>query len=196
MSGTPVPPAKLSVRERLRQRLKPGSRASSPTPAPVSTQASTQILASSGPPSARPPATNSPNASAVPSSSQQAAPNPSGHNVLDVALKRLSDNDRETPRKHIPPTSSDIDLALEQAVAAAKEKQRCCLENSWRIRLAGKEFILKKKADKIVRWLIRFKEVGDVAAAADPVHAGWHCGFHMSIGVVVRRSTVIQLPLV
>ncbi|KIX03848.1 uncharacterized protein Z518_07401 [Rhinocladiella mackenziei CBS 650.93] len=194
MSGAPVPSVKLSVRERLRQRLKPGSRASSPTPAGSS---STQILASSSPPSARPLATNSSNASTVPSSSQQATPNPSSHNILDVALKRLSDNDRETLRKHIPPTLSDIDLALEQAVAAAKEKQRWCLEDRWRITLAGQEFILKEKADKIVRWLNRFKDVGNVAAAADPIHTGlpW-AGIRLLLEAAVSETNQMTSLLV
>jgi hypothetical protein len=181
MSGASVPPAKLSIADRLRQRLRPRSRASSANPAPVSAQTSTssasqspgspstQILASSSPPSAGLVAANSPNAGASP---QQATSHPSSsNNILEDALKRLSDSDRATLRQYLL-TPNDVDLALEQAVDAAKEKQQCCLEERWRFTLAGQEFILKEKADKIVRWLNRFKGVGDVAAAADPVHAG------------------------
>lgn len=61
---------------------------------------------------------------------------------------------------------------MEQALAAAQEKQRLCLEKRWRFTFAGKEFILKDEADKVVSLLNRFKAVGDVAVNADPIHAG------------------------
>lgn len=97
-------------------------------------------------------------------------------------LNQLSDGDRTTLQQYL--LTPNVDLALEQAVDAAKEKQRCCLEERWRFTLAGQEFILKEKADKIVKWLNRFKDVGDVAAAADPVHAGlpW-AGIRLLLGV-------------
>ena len=183
MSGAPVPPAKLSVRERLRQRLRPGSRASSPTPAPVSTQAlaspalspgssSTQILAPSSPPPVGLVIANSPGASAAPSSQQQATHYPSsGSNLLDDALKRLSDSDRATLREYVLPTS-DIDFTLRQALAAAEEKQRYCIEKRWTFTFRGRKVTLKEEADKVVHWLNRFTGVGDVVANVDPVHVG------------------------
>lgn len=61
---------------------------------------------------------------------------------------------------------------MEQALAAAQEKQRLCLEKRWRFTFAGKEFILKDEADKVVSLLNRFKAVGDVAVNVDPIHAG------------------------
>ena len=185
MSGAPVPPEKLSIGDRLRQRLRLKSRASSPTPAPASTQTSTssaapsqgslltQNLALSNPPSAGQVTANPPNPCILIPPSQPATTKPSSSdNIFEIVRKRLSDNDWAILENFIPLTSGDIDSALKQAVAAAKEKQRCCLEERWKIALAGKEFILKEKANKIVRWLNRFKDVGDVAAAADPVHAG------------------------
>jgi hypothetical protein len=184
MSGVPVPPPKLSKRQRLLAPFRSRSRASSPPPS-LSTQAftsstpqspsssSTQIFASSSPPSAGLDAANLPNASATVSLSQQATSKSSSSNkLLSDALKRLSDRDHATLREYILPTSNDIDLALEQALAAAKEKQRRCLEKRWRFTFAGREFILKEEADKVVSWLNRFKDVGNVAASADPVHAG------------------------
>jgi hypothetical protein len=67
---------------------------------------------------------------------------------------------------------SDIDLTLKQALDAAKEKQQCCIEKRWTFTFAGRVVTLKEEADKVVRWLNRFKAVGDVAVNADPVHAG------------------------
>jgi hypothetical protein len=57
-------------------------------------------------------------------------------------------------------------------LAAAKEKQRHCLEKRWRVTFAGREFILKEEADRVIRWLNRVKEVGDVVVNVDPMHAG------------------------
>lgn len=184
MSGVTGLSTKFSFRERLRKQFRPRSRASSPSAAPSPTQgpalsttqssvsSSTQILSSPSPPSARLVTANSPTASANPSS-EQATSNPSSsHNLLDDALKLLSDGDCATLREYVLPNVSDIDLALERALAAANEKRRCCLEKRWRFTFAGREFILKEEADKVVRWLNRFKDVGDIAANADPVHAG------------------------
>jgi ankyrin repeat domain-containing protein 50 len=173
MSGIPVHPVKLSITKRFRKRFKPASSASSPSPAQLSSQAlissttqspgssSTQILSSSSLSSAGLIAANSPTTS--PSFS---------HNLLDDALKQLSHRDRATLQDHILPNSSDVNLALEQALAAAQEKQRHCLEKRWRVTFAGREFILKEEADKVICWLNRVKEVGDVVVNADPVHAG------------------------
>lgn len=185
MSGSLIPPAKLSVRDRLRQRFGPRSRNSSPTPASVSSQAltssvvqppslpSTQTLASSRPPSAKLLAANTPNASVVSSSSQLAITHPSSsNNILDNALKRLSDTERSTLRKYVALTSNDIDFALRQSLAAVEEKQRYCNEKRWIFTFAGRKVTLKEEADKVIRWLNRVKAVGDVAVNADPIHAG------------------------
>lgn len=157
MSGPPLPPGKLGLSKRLLQSLKPRSRRSSPSPVSLSTTVvtsstaqssdsqSTQILVSSSPPSARRVAADSPNASVAASSPQQAASNSSmSHNLLDNALNLLSGPDRMILQKCLLPTSNDITLAVEQALAAAKERQRYCLEKRWRFTFAGREFILKE----------------------------------------------------
>jgi hypothetical protein len=183
MSGVSVPPAKLSLRRRVRERLRPSSSPSSSSsllthPSTSSTaqspgSSSTQILALSNPPSTGLITANSPHSSAPPSSAQQATSNPSfSHNLLDNALKRLSDRDRVTLQDHNLPNSCDIDLALKHALNAAEEKQRCCVEKRWTFTFAGRAVTLQDEADKVVRWLNRFKAVGDVAVNADPLHAG------------------------
>jgi hypothetical protein len=155
MSGVSNLPAKLSLR-RLRERFRPSS------PARSSGSSSTQILALSNPPSAGLVTVNS-----------QPTSNPFfSDNLLNNALKRVSDRDRATLQNHLLPNSSDIDLALNQALDAAKEKQRCCIEKRWTFNFAGRAVTLKDEADKVVRWLNRFKAVGDVAVNADPLHAG------------------------
>lgn len=55
---------------------------------------------------------------------------------------------------------------------AAKEKQRSCLEKRWVFAFRGRTIVLKEEANKVIRWLNRFKAVGDIVANADPVHVG------------------------
>ena len=154
MSGLSIPDVKLSFRKRLRKSFS-RSRDSSPSPS------TGQVAA------------NSPKASAAASSSPQAPSNPSlSYNLLAEALKQLSGRDRETIEEYIGETSTDIDLALEMALAAAKEKQRCCDEKRWTFTFAGQAVTLKDEADKVVRGLNRFKAAGDIAVNVDPVHAG------------------------
>jgi hypothetical protein len=182
MSGIPHPPATPSVRDRLRQRLRPRSRASSPTPAPISSQAltssvvqppsppSTQILASSSRLLTGLATAHLPDAGA--SSLAYTSHSSSGNNVLEGALKRLSPSDRTILWEYIILASHDVDFALRQALAAAKQKQQYCIEKRWAFTFAGRKITLKEEADKVIHWLHRFRAVGDVAVNADPMLAG------------------------
>lgn len=171
MNDVPVPSAKRSLRQRLLKPLGSRSRASSPSPSPSTIQSqgssSTQALPLSSHPSAGTAAANLPNASPAFLSSRA-----SSRDLLDHALKQLSDRDRATLRDHILSTSSDITLALEQALAGAEKQQRCCIEKRWTFTIAGRTVTLKDEADKVVHWLNRFKGVGDIVANVDPVHVG------------------------
>ena len=112
-------------------------------------------------------------AGAGPLSSPQATSAPSSTpDLLDDALKRLSDDDRATLQDYICHNTSDIGLGLEQALVAAKEKQRYCIEKRWTFTLKGRTIAVKEEADKVVGWLNRFAAVGDVVANVDPVHVG------------------------
>lgn len=63
-------------------------------------------------------------------------------------------------------------MALDDALRAAKQKQRCCNKKKWTLTFGGRTITLKDEAEKIIGWLDRFKAVGDIAANADPVHVG------------------------
>ena len=188
MSGNPTPFAKPSRRQRLLAHLPFKSRASSPSPSPSPSSWSNQTVTSSTTQITNSPSTqavstsavppgpvfsNSLTAGAAPLPSPQATPTSSSNpNLLHNVLKRLSDNDRATLQDHVFHNASDTGLALEQALAAAKEKQRCCIEKRWTFTFKGRTVVLKEKADKVVGWLNRFAKVGDVVANVDPVHVG------------------------
>jgi hypothetical protein len=44
-------------------------------------------------------------------------------------------------------------------------------DKAWRFRFRGRDIILRDLATKVVTWLNKFKEIGDIAIQIDPVHA-------------------------
>lgn len=205
MSGNPTPSVKTSRRQRILAHLPFKSRASSPSPSPSPSSQSVQTVTSStaritsssspqGVSSSAAPAglvlNNSSTAGTAPLSSPQATSIPSSNtNLLHDVLKRLSDDDRATLQDHMFQNASDIDLALEQALTAAKEKQRCCIEKRWTFTFTGRTIVLKEEANKVVGWLNRFTAVGDVVANVDPVHVGlpW-AGIRLLLNVKTHTS--------
>ena len=150
--------------------------------------------------------TNSPSTQDVSSSTAPAGPVP--HNLLTAGTApllspqatsnrdflynvfgRLLNNNQATLQDYIFDNASDIDLALEQTLAAAKEKQRCCIEKRWTFTLTGRTVVMKEEADKVVGWLNRFTAVGDVVANVDPVYMGlpW-AGIRLLLEVKARAS--------
>lgn len=84
---------------------------------------------------------------------------------------------------------NDIDLAPEQALTAAKKKQRYCIEKRWTLIFTGRTVVVKEEADKVVGWLNRFKAVGDIITNVDPMHVGlpW-AGIRLLLEVKARAS--------
>lgn len=104
--------------------------------------------------------------------STASAANVLGRDFSNKALQLLSEQERTTIQKHILPAIEDIDSMLLSAFNAAKDKQRLCENRRWTFTIRGHTVKLRDEADKVVRWLDRFKQVGDIAANADPMHAG------------------------
>ena len=162
MSGIPTPSVKASRWQQVLAHLAFRDRASSPSssPSPQSNQnvtsstaqitnpSSTQTVSLSTA-SAGPVLSDLLTAGAAPLSLPQESYNPSSNtNLLRDVLKRLSDNDRATLEEYMSYDASDINSALEQALAATKEKQRCCIKKRWTFTLTGRTVVLKEEADK------------------------------------------------
>ena len=201
MSGNPTPSTKTSRRQRFLAHFRDRASSSSPSPlsrlnqtvtsstAQITNSSSTQAISSSTAPTgtvsndllaAGAASLPLPQATSTPSSNQ---------NLFHDVLERLLVDDRATLQDYMVHNASDIDLALEQALAAAKEKQRCCIEKRWTFILTGRTVVLKEEADKVVGWLNRFTAVGDVVANVDPVHVGlpW-AGIRLLLEVKARAS--------
>nr|POE76720.1 hypothetical protein CFP56_75884 [Quercus suber] len=89
---------------------------------------------------------------------------PSGHTpndpFLQETLQKLTEREQLVIQQHI---TSDISTTIQAAHDAAEKQKSICQQQRW----PGSE-----KADKVLRWLDRFKSVGDIVANADPVHVG------------------------
>jgi hypothetical protein len=95
-----------------------------------------------------------------------------GPALLNRALELLSPRERGTIEEHIIATTNGINSALEQALNAAQMKQNLCENKRWTFTFGGHTVTLREEADKVLLWLDRFKQVGDIAVNVDPIHAG------------------------
>lgn len=65
---------------------------------------------------------------------------------------------------------SKLDI-LRYLYTAARTKQTECEARSWKFKLHDRQIILRDVAGKIIAWIDRFKQIGDIAVQYDPVHA-------------------------
>ena len=94
------------------------------------------------------------------------------------ALNSLSEKDKGTlsglagKDKGAPEDSETTSiLDIEKLLVAVRAKREMCLENLWEFEFRGRAVTLRDQADKIISWLAKFKEVGDIAIQQDPSHA-------------------------
>lgn len=89
-------------------------------------------------------------------------------NLWKCAIENLNADDRALIDFDHP----DRIAVLESAMALAEDKKRQCLKQRWKIRRShGRNLILRDVFGKIVVWVQKFKEIGDIAIQYDPAHA-------------------------
>lgn len=76
----------------------------------------------------------------------------------------------ETERNAILRLGSRQDVDIEHICKLTAEKRDLCEQKRWTFKLSSKKIILRDKAEKIIVWLNKFKEAGDVIAQYDPQH--------------------------
>lgn len=54
---------------------------------------------------------------------------------------------------------------------AITAQRNICQENRWKFEFRGKEIIVRDLADKLLDWLDKFKNIGNVVVSYDPSHA-------------------------
>jgi hypothetical protein len=89
------------------------------------------------------------------------------------ALQTLSDKDKaailQSGSAFHPHSDSNRDV-LQHLCVIAEQKRDDCEKRGWKFELHGRQIILRDVAQKIIAWINKFKEVGDVAANFEPVH--------------------------
>ena len=60
---------------------------------------------------------------------------------------------------------------LERVLETTKESRDVCYEKGLKFKFGEKTFIVRDLADKILSWVEKFKQIGDIAMQYDPVHA-------------------------
>lgn len=85
-----------------------------------------------------------------------------------LALGKLSSEDKETVSLIISDSKIDILRSLRSEVV---KKQIACEDRRWKFELNGHQIVLREVAEKIIFWIDKFKEIGDIAVNFDPVHA-------------------------
>lgn len=66
--------------------------------------------------------------------------------------------------------NSNLDFLRHLNTVVAK-KQSDCENQRWKFQLHGREIILRDVAGKIIFWMEKVKQIGDIAVSFDPVHA-------------------------
>ena len=85
-------------------------------------------------------------------------------------MDSLSEKDKSTLETN--KTGSNLDI--EELVEAVRGKRNTCLENQWGFEFRGRSVNLRYQADKIISWLAKFEEVGDIATQHDLVTQHYH----------------------
>lgn len=108
---------------------------------------------------------------AIPSPSS--TPTPLARGLWFDALQKLSEVDQQAIWRIqlTQDTQQQLSERIEDLVTVTRKKQHECEKESYKFRFQGKDIILRDVAGKIIFWLNKFKDVGDVAVNFDPVHA-------------------------
>jgi len=118
----------------------------------------------------------------APSGQPVALPNSNRSTSRDLwadALRDLSTEDQQAIERLQPTqeTKQPLSETIQELLRLTKMVQDKCEAKSYRFQFRGRDIILRDVAGKIIFWLNKFKDIGDIAVNFDPVHARlpWIC---------------------
>ena len=82
-------------------------------------------------------------------------------------MESLSKEEKE----NIDFNRTDKLAVLDDVLATVHEKKRLCIEKRWKYKKGNKEVVIRDQLEKLVVWVNKFKEVGDIVIQYDPGHA-------------------------
>ena len=103
-----------------------------------------------------------------------------------LALKKLPDEEKAAISQIVSDSKLDI---LRHLHAAAEKKRNDCEAQRWKFKLKGRQIILRDVAEKIIFWVDKFKQIGDIAVNFDQVHASlpWAgVRFLLEVGLMIH----------
>jgi hypothetical protein len=83
------------------------------------------------------------------------------------AFDKLSVNDKES----LPFTDDDRHNYLDRVLERTAESRDACREKGLKFKLGEKTFVVRDLADKIMSWVEKFIQIGDIVVQYDPGHA-------------------------
>ena len=83
------------------------------------------------------------------------------------AFDRLSGDDKEC----LLVTDDGKGDYLERVLKTTVESRDVCHEKGLKFKFGEKTYVVRDLADKILSWVEKFKQIGDVAVQCDPAHA-------------------------
>lgn len=89
-------------------------------------------------------------------------------NLWDIARKRLTN----TEEAQLTKAAVDNNTLSQQLLELVQGKQQKCMDRKWKFRRSnGEVVVIRDVFEKVVRWLQRFKEVGDVGVRSIAVRS-------------------------
>jgi hypothetical protein len=89
-------------------------------------------------------------------------------NLWDKAIETLSDEHKQ----QIVFGCLDKRAILGDVLAIVEAKKHLCMKRRWKYKKSsGEDVILRDLFEKMTKWVVKFKEIGDVAVQYDPGHA-------------------------
>ena len=70
-----------------------------------------------------------------------------------------------------PSPEGDTHDHLEAVLQATEKSRERCDQEKWSFKFGARVINLRDRADKILEWVDKFKQIGDTAIQYDPVHA-------------------------
>jgi hypothetical protein len=114
---------------------------------------------------------------------------PPAVNQAPSLWKQAFDKLSESEGKVFISTDSDKEGFSQELLDAITAQRDICQENRWKFKFRGKEIIVRDLADKLLDWVDKFKNIGDVLVSYDPSHAAlpW-AGIRLVLQVCVVTS--------
>lgn len=113
--------------------------------------------------------------------------NPPVKDPWSIALEKLSLEDKETMSRIELDSKLDI---LQHLQTTARERQTECEDQRWKFELKGRKIIIRDVLEKIIVWIDKVKQIGDIAVSFDPVHAAlpWAgIRFLLQVGLIALK---------